>query len=96
MVRTPSELRATYFGKHVNLYNPRDEVTYVTQRGVVSISDDGLKIPEDFSFSEDGAVLPIQYIEPVLAGGKLLGDIDVEIRKTHRTDRAEERQCASI
>lgn len=90
MVRTPSELWATCFGKPVNLHNPEDEVAYVTQGGVVSISDDGLKIPEDFSFSEDGTILAIQHIEPVLAEGKSPGDIDVGTRKTHRTDRAGE------
>jgi len=91
VVRTPSELRATYLRKHVNLHDPWNEVTYVTQRGVASVSDDSLEIPEDFSFSEDGTVLPIQHIKPVLAVGKSPVDIDVGTRKTHRTDRAGER-----
>ena len=43
------------------------QVTYVIQRGVVGVSDDSLKVLEDLSFGEDGAILAIQHIEPVLA-----------------------------
>jgi len=64
--RTPIELRATCSDVNYIFAIRLDQVTYVAQRGVVGIGNDSLEVPEDLSFGEDGAVLAIQYIEPVL------------------------------
>ena len=65
MVRTPIELRATC-PDIKGIFNCQDRAAYVTQRGVVGVGDDSLEVPKDLSFGEDGAVLTIQYVEPVL------------------------------
>ena len=48
----------------------QDQLTYVTQRGIVGIGNNSLEVPEDLSFGEDGTVLTIQYVEPVFATSK--------------------------
>ena len=70
MERTPIELRATCSDVKWMFTTRRDQGTYIVQGGIVGIGNDGLEVPEDLSFSEDGAVLTVQYIEPVFAASK--------------------------